>query len=186
VCMVDDEDELISRAIAGDQAAWELLVHRYTGRLFNTALRHLDDDEQAANDAVQEVWLRVFRCILSYDRKAKFYTWLYRICVHICIDTQRRRKVVLALNENLRARVLGVDDQVILKRKMAVLRRALIEMDPLCRESLLLSVDGYSSSEIGKILGKPSSTVRSRIDRARSVLVQAMLVEGHDSKGKEA
>jgi RNA polymerase sigma-70 factor (ECF subfamily) len=183
--VVDDDDELISSAIAGDQAAWELLVHRYTGRLFNVALRHLDDDEQAAKDALQEVWLRVFRGITSYNRKASFYTWVYRICVNICLDMQRRRKVVLALNVNLRARVLGVDDQVILKRKMAVLRGALIDMDPNCREALLLSVDGYSSSEIGNMLGEPSSTIRSRIDRGRNFLAQALLVEGHDSKGKE-
>jgi RNA polymerase sigma-70 factor, ECF subfamily len=182
----EDDDELISRAIAGDQAAWELLVRRYNDRLFNTALRYLNNDDEAAKDAVQAVWLRVYRTITSFNRRASFYTWLYRICKNICIDVRRTRKVVVALTGSVRARVLGVDEQVILNREMAILRRALIAMEPICREVLLLTVEGHSSSEIGAMLGKPSSTIRSITDRGRNFLALALLAEGRVWKGKEA
>ncbi|MFN3372361.1 MAG: RNA polymerase sigma factor, partial [Chloroflexus sp.] len=70
-----DELELVERACAGDQSACATIVQRYTGILYNQAYRMLGDAFEA-EDAVQEVFLRAFRHLPSYDPSRRLVTWL--------------------------------------------------------------------------------------------------------------
>jgi RNA polymerase sigma-70 factor, ECF subfamily len=176
-----DDTELISRACSHDATVWELLVRRYSDRLYRVATLRIGNEEDA-QDAVQEVWIRAWRWISRYRSEADFYTWLYAICRNVCGDILRRHQLtVVPLPEvmDVPAHSLAVDEQVIINVKLAALRRAVAGMDSELREALLLHLDGLSSREIGRMLEvEASSTIRSRVDRARKLLALALLSEG--------
>ena len=79
------EKILISLAKRGDMAAFEQLVLAHEKRVYNIALRMAGSSEDA-KDISQEVFLKVFRSIPSFDERAAFSTWIYRITVNACID----------------------------------------------------------------------------------------------------
>ena len=85
-----DEAALIQRCQAGDVAAFDALVARYSSWVYNLAYRvtgHPDD----AEDVAQEAFVRVFKSIRRYRRGAAFSTWLYRVVTNVCLDEVRRR-----------------------------------------------------------------------------------------------
>jgi RNA polymerase sigma-70 factor (ECF subfamily) len=84
-------DELIPGLRSGDQQAFRLLVERYQQQVFNTAL-NLVQDHGAAEDIAQEVFVSVYRSVLSFNEKSTLSTWLYRITVNKSLDHLRSQK----------------------------------------------------------------------------------------------
>ena len=97
-----EDRQWIERARYGDEGAFADLVRKYQDRAIAIA-RHFVLDEEAARDVAQEGFLRVFKNLHRYDPKHRFYTWFYRILVHLAIDRTRRRRRV---RELLRQRAL--------------------------------------------------------------------------------
>ncbi len=87
-----DDDEFVARAMAGDRQAFEALYDRYSATVFGVALKMLGNRE-LAEDAVQEIFWRVWRRLGSFDRSRAFAPWLFGIAHNYCIDELRRRKV---------------------------------------------------------------------------------------------
>ncbi len=87
-----EEAQIARLAQAGDQRAFGDLVGRYTGAVYNQAYRMLNN-AQEAEDAVQEVFLRAYRRLDSYDPGRRFVTWLLTIGSNYCIDRLRRRRM---------------------------------------------------------------------------------------------
>ena len=81
--------DVVQRARAGDHAAFRVLVERYQGRAYRLALRVLRDEDQA-QDAVQDAFLKVYGSLDRFEGRSGFYTWLYRIVMNLCIDRKRR------------------------------------------------------------------------------------------------
>ena len=85
------EAELIARAKAGDQGAFEQLVLDNQNRVYSLALRMLGDPEDA-QDAAQEAFLNAWRALPTFKGESSFSTWVYRLTSNACIDHLRRRK----------------------------------------------------------------------------------------------
>ena len=83
-------DPLVARARAGDRAAFDQLMIRHQQRVVALAWRLLGS-EDAARDAAQEAFLRVYKHLHHYDPAQDFSGWLYRIVVNVCRDLQRKR-----------------------------------------------------------------------------------------------
>jgi RNA polymerase sigma factor (sigma-70 family) len=81
---------LVGAAKAGDAAAFRELVERHGGRVFQVAYR-ITGNEQDAEDAVQETFLRAYRQIGRFDGNSSFGTWLYRIAANCALDAIRVR-----------------------------------------------------------------------------------------------
>ena len=94
--MEPDSDELawIEAAQRGDHSAFARLVEAYKQPVYNLAYRMLGSAAEA-EDAAQEVFLRAYLKLASYDRARKFSTWLLSIASNYCIDVLRRRRAVL-------------------------------------------------------------------------------------------
>lgn len=87
-----DEAALIRAAQAGDQLAFEQLVHSYDQAVLRLAFNLLRSQEDA-RDIYQEAFLRVHRNLHTFRFDCSFHTWLYRIVTNLCLDLLRKRKV---------------------------------------------------------------------------------------------
>ena len=85
------EADLVQRCLDGDAAAWDTLARVYWKRVFNIAYRFVAQVDEA-EDLTQEIFVKLFRALPTYDRRASFDTWLTRVSRNLCIDRYRRRR----------------------------------------------------------------------------------------------
>src|ERR1700756_865010 len=85
------DETAVAKVRAGDTDAFRVLVERHSRPLFRVAFR-MTGNEQDAEDVVQETLLRAYRQIGTFDERASFGTWLYRITVNCSLDLVRSRK----------------------------------------------------------------------------------------------
>ena len=83
--------DIINRCLEGDDSAFEELVTRYKNLVFNTSYRMLGSYEEA-EDASQEVFIRIYKSLRRYDPQYKFSTWVVKITTNYCLDILRKKK----------------------------------------------------------------------------------------------
>jgi len=178
----EEDRRWVEEARLGDPRAFERLVEKYQDRAIAVARRFVRDEE-LARDVAQEGFVRLYRSLHRYDPEHRFYTWFYRIVVHLAIDATRRRTRVRDLLE-ARAREPSPTvpdpacslEQAELRERVAVT----LEQVPLKYRMLLVlrDLEGFSSKEISEISGSNHATVRWRLHRAREIF------RGHWERGE--
>jgi len=178
-----DDRELVRRAQAEDQAAFEELVRRHQHRVVAVAggiLRQREDVE----DIAQQVFVKAYFSLKRFDQRAAFSTWLYKITVNECWDLLRKRKVrPLVYESDLsedQARQFGapeersaptpdISDRLEARQKVERLLECLDERDKMML--ILKEVEGFAVEEIAEILDLNANTVKVRLFRARRRIV---------------
>jgi len=157
----------------GDRRGYEQLYAAHSARMKSIAWNMLRN-RQDAEDAVQETFLKVQRSIHTYNGQASFSTWVYRILVNTCTDTQRsRQRQTEELPENLTGRSPNVPLRI-------ALERALGRLSERHRTVFLLAeVEGLTHAEIASILNIPLGTSKGWLFEARREL-QRMLTMGSE------
>tara|TARA_B100000686_G_scaffold348522_1_gene439779 strand:- start:9311 stop:9892 length:582 start_codon:yes stop_codon:yes gene_type:complete len=89
--LIDEDQELVAAAINGSANAWEKLVKRYEGKIYNQGLRLMGNSSDAM-DLTQEVFLGLYRNLHRFRGDAKFSTWIFRIAHNKAIDLSRRNR----------------------------------------------------------------------------------------------
>src|ERR1700757_3997735 len=84
----DDIETLIQRCLRGDQAAWERIVRLHWRKVFNVAYKFVGKHDEA-EDLAQDIFLKIFKSLDTFDRRANFQTWLISISRNLCIDHYR-------------------------------------------------------------------------------------------------
>jgi len=175
--MTNDTDESIaSRVQGGDFEAFAELVERYESKLMRYARKFLRDPDDA-KDIVQEVFIKAYENIQSFDAARRFSPWIYRIA---------HNEFVNAIKKRARGPILGIDldvvfpyltagetaDDTALERDTKeMLEKFLDELDPKYREPLILYyLEGLSYKDMADILHIPMSTVGVRLARGKSQL----------------
>lgn len=172
-----DEAHLLERAQKGDQVAFGRLVHLHQRRVFACALQMLSDRGEA-EDAVQETFLRAWRALARFDGRSKLSTWLYRICVNVCLNAIRRRKRVASTDvddprmpEPAADPAQGHTDPeraLEMSQLSARLQAAMQQLSPSLRSAVVLVLlQGLPHKEAAEALGCPEGTVAWRIHEAR-------------------
>lgn len=157
---------LVRDAKAGDLAAFERLMVLHQQRVRVVALRLLGDPADA-QDAAQEVFLRLWRHLGRVDERRPLQPWLYRITVNVCRDIGRKRQVSEPLGPVC---VTAPDPHVAADRseQRRILTAAILRLPPKERAALVLrDLEGFSTAEVAHILGSSEATVRSQVSAAR-------------------
>lgn len=157
---------------ADSEETFARLFHQYKNLVFKTAFLLLND-RQEAEDALQEVYLRVYKALPTFDlEKGAFTTWLYRITVNYCLDQRRRhRPVILPLDKMhslAGANLPRFAEQM--ENGDAVFRAVERLSDKLRAVLILRYYLDLSYKEIAEVLEIPEGTVKSRLDLALKTL----------------
>jgi len=169
-----EDSTLVEAARSGDLAAFETLVRRHTPSVYAHALRFFGD-EFSADEATQEVFIKVYRSLSSFDERSRFSTWLYRVTRNTCLDQvragKRRPQPIDPLDVSI-ALPGDLSDQVALSLAVEEAMRTLAPED---RDALsAVSIFGLTYAEAGEALGVPAGTVKSRVFRARRSLAATL------------
>jgi RNA polymerase sigma-70 factor, ECF subfamily len=176
----DATDTLIQRCLAGDQAAWEQIVRTNRRRVFNIAYKFTGRHD-LAEDLTQDVFVKIFKSLDTFDRRANFQTWLVSVSRNLCIDHYRSvRKEREAIDRDVDpgdlapvANTTSPYQSLEQRDRASLLRRGLAELAPTLREAVLLrDLQELSYQEIADKLGLPEGTVKSRINRGRNELAR--------------
>jgi len=160
---------LLEAARSGDLAAFEILMRRHERLVLATALRLLGRMEDA-QDASQEVFLRLYRNLGKVAATENLPGWLYRVTVNVCHDSRRRRPEVTFSADLPEFVSPGADPQQAAsererRRALEMSLRLLSEKE---RAALVLrDLEGLPTEEVAAILGTSQATVRSQIFKAR-------------------
>ena len=175
-------NELVERVLAGDQQAWEALVRTHWRKVFNVAYKFVGRHDEA-EDLTQDIFLRIFKSLRTFDRRANFQTWLISISRNLCIDHYRSvRKERETMAREVDASELspvsaerGPYGQLEALDTKDLVRQALTTLPPTLREAVVLrDLQEFSYLEIADKLGLPEGTVKSRINRGRLELARAV------------
>jgi RNA polymerase sigma-70 factor (ECF subfamily) len=180
-----DEEALLVRLRAGDDAAYAVLVRAHAGRLLAVARRMLRSDDDA-RDALQEAFLQAFRGIGKFEGEARLSTWLHRIVVNACLMRlrSRSRKPEQPIEELLPRfyedghRIdpgppwrSAEPDPVEQRQVSALVRGAIDRLPEIHRNVLLLrDIEGLDTEETARLLDVKADTVKVRLHRARQAL----------------
>lgn len=91
--LIDEDEALIAAALNGSAYAWEKLVKRYEGKIYNHGLRLMGNNSDAM-DLMQEVFLGVYRNLHRFRGDAKFSSWIFRIAHNKAVDLNRRKRLL--------------------------------------------------------------------------------------------
>jgi RNA polymerase sigma-70 factor (ECF subfamily) len=172
-----EEQKQVRRVQQGDREAFAPLIERHQPRV-RSLVYHLVRRRDEIDDITQEVFLKAFRAIRSYNFDSTFGTWLGRIAVNHCYDYLRREQkarvsyhwqmpedVGRAIEENVPGAELRLDQQTALRD---LVEKLLDRAPPDDRIVLTLKeIEGRSVEEIAALLGLRVSTVKVRLHRAR-------------------
>ncbi len=176
----------MTAALAGDRAAFASLVEAFKNPVYNLCYRMLGTPTEA-EDAAQEVFVKLYRRLNTYDPQRKLSSWVLSIASHHCIDRLRRRRLKTVDIEEMPAWQPLVSDRPQPERKVLEAEREervqqlLNRLEPGYRLPLIMHYwNDYSYQEICEATGLSLSAVKSRLHRARLKLAELMRTEAPD------
>lgn len=165
------DEQLIESVAQGDRRAFETLYDRYASVVFGLTLKMLGDRE-VAEEAVQEIFWRVWQRAKSFDRSRTFAPWLFGIAHNYCIDELRRRRArPQSVYEDDDHPILSsiaddadVSESALQSEQRRIVVNALRELPAEQRQALELAYfGGLTQQEIAARLGNPLGTIKTRM-----------------------
>jgi len=161
-----DEQVIVQRALEGDSEAFGVLVQEYGRPVYNLALRMVGNAEDA-RDVAQNVFLKAWEKLGSFDGRSRLFSWIYRIALNESLNHRRGRRLHEPLDDAMQEPAAGPDQQFERRKDAEIVQAALARLNPGDREVLVFRhFLGLSYSEIGEVLQVPEKTVKSRLHTA--------------------
>ena len=177
---VQDDNETIGRVLSGDVAAYANLVTKHKNLVFSIVLKIVNNREDA-EEIAQDVFMKAYSSLNTFERKSKFTTWLYRIAYNAAISKTRKKKVeMVAIDEtvitNYSTDEIGRNiNELEENDKQQVLEQALQRLPE--EDNLLITLfykNENSIADICSITGLSESNVKVRLHRIRKRLYEEM------------
>ncbi|MGH7695762.1 MAG: RNA polymerase sigma factor [Gemmatimonadaceae bacterium] len=168
-----EDRELATRAARGDMVAFETLYRRHSSRVHAICLR-LTADRHRAEEAVQDVFVRLWERLGSFRGESAFSSWLHRLAINTVLQTMRstRRREARVMTsddaqlEDAPIRTLAVEERIDLEDAIARLPQHVRTV------VVLHDIEGFTHEEIALMMSVPPGTIRSQLSRARQTLLQ--------------
>ncbi len=166
------DEEIVSEYLATQNVAYfDKLYDRYSGKIYAKSISLLRD-EDLAEDAVQEIFMKILLNLSKFSGKSKVSTWIYSITYNFCIDIIRRKKKDPSmLMDNFSGdndMIDDVDDSFLLETNIRRLKTILGKIPSSDKAILLMKYqDDMSIRDIGSILNKSESAIKMKIKRAK-------------------
>ncbi len=183
---LEPDSALAQRAAAGDEAAFEDLVKKYSGPILNFC-RRLVGNATVAEDLAQEAFVKFYLGLSGFDPSRPVSPFLYRIAHNHCLDWLRKKKVptvALVWEDENGGEARGADapdsslapDELVERAEVQqAIDEALASLPPVYRSALIMRHrEGLSYEEIAAALDMPLGTVKARIHRGREKLQQKL------------
>ena len=173
-------EALIQRCLQGDQIAWDAIVQQYRRKVFNVAYKFVGRHEEA-EDLTQDIFIKIFKSLGTFDRRANFQTWLISVSRNLCIDhyrsvRQERQAIDHQIDPNELSPVSpepGPIAAIEQQDRVVLLREALAALPESLRKAVLMrDIQELTYQEIADQLHLPEGTVKSRINRGRTELAR--------------
>ncbi len=177
--------QLVERAQAGDERAFELLVRKYQHKIIQLVSRLVGDAD--APDVAQETFIRAWRALPGFRGQSAFYTWLYRIGINTAKNTlvSRSRRPADQDIDMADAELFGHTEhlsdidtpeaELLTEEIKQCVTDTITSLPPDLRQAITLrEFEGLSYEEIAEVMDCPIGTVRSRIFRAREAIDLAL------------
>ncbi len=173
-----EQTQWIRQTKAGDQTAFSQIVDKYQKPVYNICYHMLKNGEEA-EDAAQEVFLRVFSKLDTYDESRQFSTWLFAIASHYCMDRWKKRRFQLVswddLKNMLSERESSQPEKVMMNLEASrEVHNILQTLRPDYRMVVILKYwHAMSYEEIADTMDTTVSTIKSKLFRARKMMATA-------------
>ena len=168
------DEQLMARAKAGNDAAFEELYHRYARRLKGFFFLQLGGDEELAADATHDVFLRTYEARNRYQEGKNVSTWLFTIAYNICRNHYRSNAYETQLSATLDAEPIS-EEQIEVQLDAAALDDALAQVlselpPPLHQLFSLHYQEELTIPQVAEIVGIPEGTVKSRLHKTMNII----------------
>jgi RNA polymerase sigma-70 factor (ECF subfamily) len=164
------DEELIARAVAGDELAMRALWAEHAPRV-DAVVRRLVHDLDEAADIAQDVWIQIFRALPTFRGDAQFSTWAHRIAVNRTLNAMRRARRLIGVHEELTEETAMVEDDVERPFVRESITQALDRLPRGARAVFVLhDVEGFTHEEIADQLGITTGGSKSQLFKARAKL----------------
>ena len=173
-------EAIIQRCLQGDELAWNTIVEQYRRKVFNVAYKFVGRHEEA-EDLTQDIFIKIFKSLGTFDRRANFQTWLISVSRNLCIDhyrsvRQERQTIDYQVDPNELSPVAhepGPIAAIEQQDRVLLLREALAALPESLRKAVLMrDIQELTYQEIADKLHLPEGTVKSRINRGRTELAR--------------
>jgi len=175
VITVQEENELIDRILAGERELYATLVNKYKSYAYTIALKIVENKPEA-EEAAQDAFIKAFNYLKSFNKQAKFSTWLYRIVFNTAISYRRKnRQQFQDIQESIVEYHEQADTQMEKDDKQIFLSRAMDKLNEADRLSIqLYYIKELSLEEVAETMGQNLNTIKVRVHRARQRLADEL------------
>lgn len=175
-----DDGALIDASLRGHRAAFDVIVHRYRRQVYQVCYRFVGNHEDAS-DLAQDAFVRAWRALGGFRRRASVATWLYRIAVNVCLNRlalKTARPEPLDAHDPVDPHAPGADESVLRAERAAEVRAAIARLPRKQRAALILRVyHELPHDRIADVLGSSVGAVKANVFHALANL-RKMLREG--------
>lgn len=166
------DEEVIDKYLATQSSVYfSMLYDRYITKVYSKCISLLKN-EARAQDAAQEIFIKIFTNLGKFNKKSKFSTWVYSITYNFCIDMirkQKKKNKLFSDEENEGSEIIEeIDDKVLLEMELDRLKVVLDLLKVDDKSVLIMKYkEGLSIREISEIFGKTESAIKMKIKRAK-------------------
>jgi RNA polymerase sigma-70 factor, ECF subfamily len=175
-----EERDLIEACKRGDSFALSQIYEAYKDKVHSLGY-YMTGDKEAAKDITQQVFLKVFTSILTFQYRASFNSWLFRLAVNVCRDYQRSTRRMKLFSTDVPASLVTCDsgptleENLIKERASEIVQRVVMKLSPKLRTVIILKyIEDLSYSQIAELLGCSIGTVSSRLNRSHKILAEEL------------
>lgn len=170
--------ELVNECLEGNVNAFGTLIDKYQVTVFNTALKMVNDYNDA-QDIAQTVFVKAYEKLDTFNPSYKFFSWIYRMVVNESINWQKKKKYHKELDHKI-VSIGKTPDKILDDKELSEsLRSAIVELQIDYRVVIVLRhFEDLTYREMGDLLKIPEKTIKSRLFTARKLLCDILIKQG--------